>query len=144
MTSDKEMPDYEKNPENLDSIPLSELLKNSDKVFSKVLDAEFDPLLITQNNKPTCALVSLYDLPLITGAVNNPLLEASRFEEPSASVIFPHTPLLMRLRQTSSQDLHTNQGTSQTYASAPTVHVSKTQKRYFPTWVSLYTRGYYG
>lgn len=87
MTSDKEMPDYEKNPENLDSIPLSELLKNSDKVFSKVLDAEFDPLLITQNNKPTCALVSLYDLPLITGAVNNPLLEASRFEEPSASEI---------------------------------------------------------
>ena len=46
-----------------------------------------DPLLITQNGKPTCALVSLYDLSQITGAVNNPLLETSRFEESSPSEV---------------------------------------------------------
>lgn len=87
--SDKEMPNHEENPKNLedlDSIPLSELLKNPDEVLS-IVSMGADPLLITQNGKPTCALVSLYDLSQITGAVNNPLLETSRFEESSPSEV---------------------------------------------------------
>lgn len=59
MASDQEVPDY---PE---SIPLSELLKNPNEVFSKFSGEDSKPLIITQNGKPTCALVSLIDASLI-------------------------------------------------------------------------------
>lgn len=85
MASDKEMPDREENPnnlENLDSIPLSELLKNPDEVLS-IVSMGAEPLLITQNDKPTCALISLYDLQLITDPDGIGLFDPSKFNEPS-------------------------------------------------------------
>lgn len=85
MASDKEMPDHEENPktlENLDSIPLSELLKNPDEVLS-IVSMGAEPLLITQNDEPICALISLYDLSLITDPDGIGLLDPSKFNEPS-------------------------------------------------------------
>lgn len=71
MASDQEIPGFS------ESIPLSKLLKNPNEIFSKFSEEDSNPVVITQNGKPTCALVSLFDASLIMDTLNVPHTNSS-------------------------------------------------------------------